>query len=262
MRRVYVTFGGRPYDATTRMIVDGAPRCGADEVRVYDDRWMLGEPFYEQNRWLWDHPHKRGFGWYAWKPYVIWHALSTLEDGDVVLYTDADTVPIGDLGVLYERCVADGGIMLFAAENHSHVRWCKRDCFVVMAQDEDRWRHVQAGVARFMLFRRGPWRTTQFLMEWIAYCVNPRANTFDPSVLAPEVEAFVEHRAEQAILTNLAHKYGLKLYREPCEGGNAGMGSTRDRDLYGQLFSQMNPHDAKVSAEPVGSAYCNIGGGR
>lgn len=254
--RVLITFGGAPYEETTRLIVDRAVPLGADDVRVYDDRWLMRQDFYRQNAWLWEHHHKRGFGWYAWKPYVIWHALSTLRDDDVVLYTDADCFPIAPLHALYETCVADGGIMLFASEGHRQFEWCKRDCYIVMGQDESRYYDVQAGVARFMLFQRGAWRATQLLMEWLAYCVNPFATTFDPSVLAPELPGFIEHRTEQAILTNLAHKYGLNLYREACEAGN---GTARDRGLYGQLFSQVNPHEAKVTADVRGSAYCNVG---
>ena len=255
---LYITFSGAPYEATTKLIVERAIPYGADAVRVYDDRWLLTQPFYEQNRWLWDHPHKRGFGWYCWKPLVIWHALSTVQDGDVVLYTDADTIPIAPFGMLVDRCKADGGILLFAAEGHTQIQWCKRDCSIVMGQDhrqaEALPNDAPAGVARFMLFQRGPWRSTQFLMEWLTYCVNPLANTFDPSVLGSEDFRFIEHRAEQAILTNLAHKYGLTLYREADQSGN---GTDRNRDLYGQLFEQVTADEAHVTADPVGSVYAN-----
>ncbi len=254
MRRLVITFSGAIYDETVKDLVRDGPTFGADAVSVYDDKWLLEQPFAWQNAWLWEHPHKRGFGWYCWKPFIIWHALATLADGDVVLYVDADCVPIAPFGMLFDRCVQDGGIMLFASENHRQVEWCKRDCYCTMGQDVARYYDVPAGVARFMLFQKGPWSATQFLMEWLTYCVNPLATTFDPSILADERPGFIEHRTEQAILTNLAHKYGLRLYREADASGN---GSARDRDLYGQLFQQFN-RESKVSADPVGSAYFNI----
>jgi hypothetical protein len=255
MTKRYITFSGQPYDQTTALIVERGRRLGADDVRVYDDRWMLTQPFYAQNKWLWDHPHKRGFGWYAWKPYIIWHALSELQEGDVVLYVDADTYPIAPFGQLFDRCVQDGGILLFASENHRQHEWCKRDCYLVMGQDGFRLQDFPAGVARFMLFQKGPWRVTQFLMEWITYCVNPLATTFDPSVLGVERSTFIEHRTEQAIMSNLAHKYGQRLYREACQAGH---GIDRDRDLYGQLFQQENDDVAHVTAQPVGSTHFNL----
>lgn len=249
--RLYITFSGAAYHETTRLIVERATSYGADRVVVYDDRWLLKQDFYTQNRWLWDHPHKRGFGWYAWKPFAIWHALSTLRDGDVVLYTDADTYPIAPFGMLYDQCVDEGGIVLFASEGHLQIEWCKADCYAVMGQTPQPDR--LAGVARFLLFQKGPWRTTQFLMEWLTYCVNPRATTFDASVLHLEDPAFIEHRAEQAILTNLAHKYGLPLHREACQAGN---GAAREWDRYGQLFQQVDRLD-KTTTPPEGSAYGN-----
>lgn len=252
--RIYITFSGSTYEDTTQRIVEQAPMFGADRVVVYDDAWLLGLDFYKQNEWLWNHHHKRGFGWYAWKPFIIWHALSKLHDGDLVLYTDADTYPIAPFGVLYDKCIDDGGIMLFASEGHRQIEWCKGDCYATMGQvDRADDIEVPAGVARFMVFQKGPWRTTQFLMEWLTYCVNPLANTFDASVLRSDSPHFIEHRAEQAIMTNLAHKYGLYLYREACEAGN---GSSRDKNLYGQLFHQIDYLD-KTTARVIGSTYAN-----
>lgn len=262
MRKILITFSGQAYDSTTSLIVDRGTQLGADEVLVYDDKWLLEQEFYKQNKWLWEHPHKRGFGWYCWKPYIIWDALSKLEDGDMAMFIDADCVPIDDFSVLFDECNRNGGIMLFTAQGHRHYKWCKRDCYITMGQDEDKYKDVPAGVARFMLFQKGHWRTTQFLMEWITYCVNPKSTTFDPSTILPEYEGFIEHRTEQAIMTNLAHKYGLKLYREACDAGEYltdTMQHLDDRDLYGQLFQQINPDKTKVTSSiDNGSKYFNI----
>lgn len=248
-RRLLITFSGAPYDRTTGLIVERGPQLGADRVLVYDDKWLTGTDFYRQNQWLWEHPHKRGFGWYAWKPFIILHCLLKFaRKGDVVMYTDADCYPVQDFSHLYGQAHADGGAMLFR-NRFNNREWCKRDCYVVMGQDEPKYHDAQAGVARFMLFERGPWRPLQFLMEWLTYCVNPRANTFDPSVLAPELDGFIEHRTEQAIMTLLAHKYGWQLYPELDEEQG--------------IFCQENaraPEESIVTAPVLGSRYQNVGG--
>ncbi len=87
MKRIYITFSGAGYDDTTRLIVERAPQLGADDVWVYDDKWLMGTEFYRQNKWLWTYPEKypigprssRGFGWFCWKPYIIMDALSKLD---------------------------------------------------------------------------------------------------------------------------------------------------------------------------------------
>jgi hypothetical protein len=257
MKKYCITFGGQAYDSTTRMIVENAPKMGADEVLVYDDLWLTKQDFYQMNHWLWDHHHKRGFGWYAWKPFVIYDALQRCQDGDVVMFIDADTYPIANFSMLYDICKKDGGIMLFAAEPFKNIGWCKADCFIVMGQ-LNRLGKIddQAGVARFMLFEKGKWKATQFLMEWITYCINPLANTFDPSILGKEHQLFQEHRCEQAIMTNLAFKYGLELYREACGGGEY---SGRHRHLYPQLFLQRDPHTENKTREiGNGSIFRNV----
>ncbi len=259
---ILITFGGAQYDTTTKDLVELGPNLGADVVWVYDDLWLTQQPFHKQNKWLWEHPHKRGFGWYCWKPFVIWNALSRCKDGDVVLFVDADCRPLANFSMLFEECRRIGGIMLFSAETCFHRSWCKRDCYIVMGQDQDHYWYDLSAVARFALFEKGPWKATQFLMEWLTYAVNPLANTFDQSRLGADPPDFIEHRAEQSILTNLAYKYGLKLHREMDAGGEVRSVRERDRELYGQLFEQDNPNNtpdcSNNTLEVIGSRYRNV----
>ena len=266
MRRIYCTFSGRQYDETTQRIVEDAPKFGVDEVRIYDDRWLLGTEFYKVNRWIFDlrsRNEHRGFGWYSFKPYVILQEMEralidgAVIDGDppgtdtIVLWTDADTYPIADLTPLYEQCRKDGGIMLFAAEGCVQGAWTKRSCMKAMACDTDGYRRSQHAVGRFMLFEAGNYRAKQFLMEWQTYLLNPACIGLEPS--PDEYPEYVEHRSDQSILGNLAHKYGLKLYREADGFGD---GSQRDREIFGTVFKQIGQYDKPKSME--GSRYRNV----
>lgn len=248
MRKIYINFGGRSYDGTAKFIDRDAVKFGADEVWHYDDLWLTQTDFYKSNQWLWNHhgdmqDRKRGFGWFAWKPFIIMDALSRLQDGDIVMFTDADTYPVADFSVLYDECAKIGGAMLFEAQGCQTNWYTKRDCFIVMGQNTEEYQIRKAGVARFMLFQKGPWKPYQFLCEWLTYCLNPLAQTFDTSVLGPEPNEFIEHRTEQAIMTLLGLKYGYKFYREACQFGD---GHEADRDLYQTLFHQHYCSEAKT----------------
>lgn len=258
MKKIYITFAGQAYDATIQHIAEDGQRFGADEVKIYDDLWLSKQDFYTlpSNRWLWkcldSNGVNRGFGWYAFKPFIILHALENFcEPGDIVMYTDGDTYPIADFSMLYDECRKIGGIMLFRADGCVNRQWVKQDCWAAMGQfDADR--HSQHTVARFMLFEKGPWRTQQFLMEWLTYCLNPNANTTAKSVLCGELPGFEEHRSDQSILSLLAIKYGIRLYREADEFGEA---SQDDRELYPRLFTQEYGHGPKGI---LGSRFANV----
>lgn len=263
VRKIYVTFGGAQYDETTQRIVEDAPRFGVDEVRVYDDKWLMGTEFYKLNKWIFEYAPKgvhRGFGWYCWKPFVILNTILHLEcmgfgftEGPkaTVLWTDGDTYPIGDLTPLFDRCHEDGGIMVFAAEGCIQRHWTKRDCMIAM--NADAFTESQHVTARFALFEVGNWKAKQLLMEWLTYCLNPLCVGLQPSVLAPEVSDFNEHRSDQSILTNLAHKYGLRTYREADQFGD---GTDRDREIFGTVFKQVGQYDKPRSV--AGSRFRNV----
>ena len=229
-RNLLVTFGGNGYDHVTERVMSAALRVGVDEVRVYDDVWLEGHPFRHMpgNRWLWETEERRGMGWHAFKPLIVLDAMDrfaedlyTVAGGDVILYLDGDTFPTGkDLRPLFDRARQEQIVLFDYVGHEPQSTWCTRNCFVAMGQDEPRYHEALHGCARFGLFLVGSWMARQFLYEWLAYCVNPDANGRHPRPsLGPNLPGFKEHRTDQAIYTNLAHKYGLHLYPEPSEPG-------------------------------------------
>jgi hypothetical protein len=254
MKRIYITFSGQRYHNPTSLAVQNAPKFGAEQVTVYDDHWLSTAcpEFMAKANPLFTHPKTRGYGWFSWKPFVIMDALFRNPDA-VVLFVDGDTHPIHDLSVIYDTAERER-IMLFSAVGCWQRRWCKRDCYILMGQDEPKYYDQQHAVARFMAFTKDH---IPFLAEWQHYVLDIRCNTFDPSVLAPEVEGFHEHRCEQAMLTNLAHKYGHRLYREACQFGES---VDTDRDLFPQLFVQIGDYSYPQNRSLPGSAFRNIEG--
>lgn len=257
-KRVCVTFSGRAYDETTKLIVENAPKFGADEVRVYDDRWLLETyPEYRSlNRWLWETKDSFGFGWCAWKAFVICHAIARGSPLDTVLYTDADTYPIADLSPLFAIAERDG-MMLFEAQGCSNRQYTRRDCFVAMGCDEERYWNARHACGRFQVFRAGDYRARQLLMEWLVYSINPMCQLRAPSVYAPDFPEFTRHSNEQSVLTILAEKYRVPLHREACQfGWPAQAGYGQPEDTYPQLFHQVWTGGDR--ADLSGSSYRNV----
>jgi len=256
---IYATFSGAQYYEPTRRTVEDAPRFGADAVWVMDDVWLEHKRpgYWEKTRYFREHPGRRGVDWFVFKPFVILDAFRRLQPGDVLLYVDGDTYPIAPLGPLFARCRADGGVMLFSAIGCVNRAWTKRDAFVAMGCDEPAYHDAQHAVARFILFENcGAFPVERFLGEWLGFTASPFVNTFDPSVLGlPELEGFKQNRCEQSVLTNLAVKYGVRLYREACQFG---ADNPLDQDLYPQTFIQDGRHTFDPSGNRDGSSFRNV----
>lgn len=269
---VVATFSGAKYHDTTARIVADSPRFGADRVMVYDDFWLLKHrpEFCDRTSWFFRRANggegrPRGVCWFCFKPLVVLDAFRRLSPGDMLLWLDADTYPVAPLAPLFDRCRADGGKMLFNVLGCKNRWYTKRDAFTLMGLDgpdgpPEAYLETFQCVARFMLFERGgAFPAEAFLGEWLGFTANPLVNTFEPSILGrPDDPGFIQNRCEQSVLTNLAVKYGCRLYREACGFGNGGK---EDWGVYPQTFEQVGSHSYRpgyAGDESEGSAFRNV----
>jgi hypothetical protein len=198
-------------------------------------------------------------------------ALKKCQPDDLLAFIDADTWPVADMTPLYDMCDRDG-MALFAACGHKQSRWSKRDAQILCGCDNEYYRNKQAGCARFMFFKKGAlidhkpngvftgqvFSPEYFLEKCQRVTCDPRANTFEKSVLAPEyTDDFTEARAEQAVMTNFAHVYGVTLHRECDQWGN-GFEKDFPLDTYGQIFESTGVYSYSPDGHRQGSKFRNV----
>lgn len=235
VKKVLVTFGGKAYDPTISMTMQNAALSGVDEVRVYDDAWLLTTPFYEMNRWIFEREPKNHMGHCCWKPYIVMQEMKRLAQGDIVLYCDGDTYPIADLSPLFEMAKRDG-VVLFEAQGCDNMRFIKRECWHVFNMEPYPSQHA---CGRFQLFTVGDWRSMQLLMEWQVYMLNPLCQFDEGSKTMKDQPEFFRNSADQSVLTMLALRYKIPLHREACQYGYPPQPGCGQRgDDYKQLFHQ------------------------
>lgn len=261
MRKVLVTFSGAAYDATTALTVERATRMGADQVMVFDDRWLIESGYHAANRWLFETGsqiqnegpvYRHGFGWCSWKAFLVLSAFDRIETGDVVLYLDADTFPVAPFGQLFDACADAGGVLLFMEKGCNNLRFIKADCFLAMGQTVEDGQHA---CGRFSLWQKGPFLPRQILAEWWAYSINPRCTLWDTSILQKDQPEYWRNSTEQSVLSLLARKYAIPLHRTPDQFGKPGPDETRDA-WYPQLFEQKDCGGNR--ADLTGSKFRNI----
>lgn len=179
----------------------------ADQIMQFTRADLEAHPLYAAHREIFDVP--RGAGYWAWKPLFITEALKQAGPNDVVIYHDCG------MGLRYKtilhptRLIALARSSGFLAGVHngqhgSNRRWNRRACLELMGADSDRVRDAVPVEAAVSL-----WTTNElsrrFLDAWLSWCLNLEAIRDDtPQEHRGEDPAFVEHRHDQSILTNLA----------------------------------------------------------
>jgi len=232
---IYITFGGRAYDNQTKLTVERAHDFGADQVRVFDDAWLIQSDFYRLNRWIFERQPQMGFGWCSWKPYILALTLKFVRFGDAVLYVDADTYPVADLRGIFEHA-REHGVMLFEEQGCANRHWTRSSCWQAMGSEPKPDTMIACG--RFQAFGAGWPYWPAFMEIWQKFSLDPRCQFHDVDhAVDPEV---IRNSAEQSVLSVLAASSRLPLHRTPDQNGwpVAHGGTYKPEDSYPQLFFQ------------------------
>lgn len=226
MRTWIVSYANASFQASQKRLLESALKYGIDEPRPWDNKSLEQTPFYKMFQTILDKP--RGSGYWLWKPFIIKETLKEMDDGDVVIYSDAGIEIVGDLSPLIELCRHKNGILLFAG-HYDDVgapgpnicsKWTKRDCFIFMDCDEPRYYQSQMLDASFLVLAKTE-RSIAFIREWLVYCCQSQILIDQPNLSGLlDLPDFVEHRHDQSILSLMAHRDGLELFRHPSQYGN------------------------------------------
>jgi hypothetical protein len=183
-------------------------------------------------------------GWWCWKPYIIHDTLCQIGDGYLV-YADAGVEFIDNVNHAISRM--DQDIFLFG-NKWEHAHWCKRD-IVSAIWPNGPWKLLSPWQPQFfgkqcqasVVFCRVSDYSKAFVKEWLDWCLFEGGRLIDdsPSRLANHPE-FRENRHDQAILTTLAYREGIKLHAWPASNNDGAFQYPREGyegDDYPCLFN-------------------------
>lgn len=208
----FVTYSADNMTTSKERACATARQQGADVIYPHNTD-MISHEFRQNNRETL--AAKKGAGFWLWKPYVINEAVHHCEDGDILIYGDAGVEFIAPFQHIID--VMDQDIFLFS-NGHKHVEWCKMDVMKAIngyfIGHSEQWMGVNPAteqVQASVIFLRVNAFTRNFIKEWLLWCQMPGMIDDTPSVM-PNVPTFAEHRYDQAILTCLQIKYGIKQH--------------------------------------------------
>lgn len=173
-------------------------------------------------------PNSTGFGWYAWKPYIILRALQDADEGDLVIYQDTgrrEPVLISRSLREWDAYLAERGLPGVAGVRipdwGPNRLWTKQSAFRTLGLQGPRYEDAPQIQASWSVWRKSA-QTEAFVGEWAELC--QRLDLVGgPLENGPEgeVSGFHEHRWDQSLLTLLALRDGLPTLtpaerRESC----------------------------------------------
>jgi hypothetical protein len=217
MKTFLTTLSNQLYIASRFRLTESAKHFGVDEIYSYDLEEIKKTSFYLNNKEILD--SSRGIGYWLWKPYIISETLKKANEGDIVMYIDAGIEIIASLEPLYEICKQQS-VLLFANGNLKNFGWTKRDCFVLMNCDNKLfWNSVQCD-ASSCIFKKSD-VSVRFVEEWLTYCCDKRIMTDMPNTCGKKnLFGFIQHRYDQSVLSLLAYRDKITLFRTPTQFGN------------------------------------------
>lgn len=207
---IFLTYADDTYQKRQQNLSARAREFGM--YSVSKTREQLAETeFYKIHKSMMD--EKRGGGFWLWKPYFIFSQLLEMKAGDILLYTDCgdwiDNNPVPFLQQRMKDCD-----MLLTMGGYPNKDWTKRDCFVMMGCDEEKYHDIIQVEAGIIIIKKS-FDSMKWVAEWLKWAQNENILTDLPNICGKEnLPGFRDHRHDQSILTNLKVKYDIPYSNE------------------------------------------------
>lgn len=178
------------------------------QSKFFDKYYILNEDFLDEDfRKLCN--GKRGYGFWAWKPYIILklYAIGMIRDYDIVFYMDGGCSLKPDCSKRffeYVELVEKHNFLFFQQNRHIEKKWTKRITLEFFNQSGER---LQIDACSFGIkIEKFP---LMILNEWLNLIILENFKYSNDNVSDDEIEEFIEHRHDQSILSCIVEKYGL-----------------------------------------------------
>ncbi|WP_127588333.1 hypothetical protein [Paenibacillus koleovorans] len=213
-----VSYATKKYYRSQDLMRVSALKHGVDRVFAFREKDLQASRFYERNEPILK--QRRGGGYWIWKPYFLLRVMERAEPDDIVIYCDSGIEIIRPLAPLIELCRRRKHAVLFQTHGQRNSMWTKRDCFVYMGCDEKKYWNAQQLMGSFHVHINNE-RNRKLIQTWKSYCEDARVVTDMPNQCGlSNLPDFKDHRHDQSILSLLAVKQGMEIFRAPSSMGN------------------------------------------
>jgi hypothetical protein len=246
MKKYFITYGDERYTKSVERIKQEAKQLNIfDEIICYSPS-ALGTDILNCEAMQ----HKRGGGYWAWKPNIIWLTLQKMDEGDIVVYCDAGcTLSESKEWQKWFQILKKYSLIgfLIHQKNEAYCRKNTIDYFVNQGKYFGKLYMVSATT----IIKKTP-KTVELISEWNDLMINRPDMVLDiaETERKSEAQCFKENRHDQSIFSGLVCKYQreAQIYLQWENYENA---SFFKRAIVATRISDTNRRSSKKGSEYV-----------
>jgi hypothetical protein len=152
--------------------------------------------------------NRRGFGYWIWKPYIIWKKLCSMPENDILVYLDSCcTLNLGGKPRFMEyidivKTNKTGNF--FIETSHPINVWCKMDTIHILNGESIQDKHA---IVSGVIFTSNN-EKNRYIFKSMFDIISSNYHLVDdtPSII-PNASTYNEHRHDQVIFSILVHLY-------------------------------------------------------
>lgn len=223
---VLLSFADRKMSPTLAEIKREAKQSSFfDEIHLFNEHKLDADFLRKFGEWI--NENSRGFGYWIWKPYLIFKELSNLNTDDILVYLDAGCIinPLGqDRLKQYLELIKDKSIICFEHSNCYEYQYDKKDFLEEIGLANDMlFLHSRQKMSGIIMFRKCD-SCVNIVRLWLDFMTNNLNLIDDSPSNCKEIEGFVEHRRDQSVFS--AYTWNRKdvlvlsqkeVYQNPCD---------------------------------------------
>lgn len=215
-KKIFITYADDKFKKQKEFALKMAKSRGKfDEIIGYS-RSDIDAKFYEENKHILD--QKRGGGYWLWKPYFIVKTLETMNNGDYLFYSDAGAFFLQSVDVLIKELEKYNQDIMGFELPLIEKQWTKRELFINMDCDEEKYSESNQIFASYMLIRKTEF-SVNFFNLYLNYGCNEINITDKYDNQIAQDKDFMDHRHDQSIFSLLYKRYKLKVFKDPSQYG-------------------------------------------
>jgi hypothetical protein len=210
-----LSYGNEVYATQRDAFHDEAVKSGwFDTVTTLNESIIAKEmPLYIQE---FIKNHKRGGGYFIWKPWIIKTRLSQIAYDDILVYADSGCTLNLACGMSKPLQMLQTLDIIAYQTGMAEEHWTKQDTLERLNATDPKHRLSGQIFATYAFFRKTP-RIEAFVSKWSSLALETHLIDDSPSV-SPNVKTFQENRYDQSLFSLLVKTSGLPIsHRSGCD---------------------------------------------